>query len=175
MNANENPPKISPQMNRIQIVSRAFRAIFFAFFIISIIGIFSLIVSIFVIKSSRFILDYQEVAGVGVEISVGIWAWYCYKLFDLCSRGNLFTSKVVGYIRKVGYSFFLMALVSFISRMVSVHSAASVLQITKINSDWQWMGLLGLLTSLFPGFLILFIAWIMDEGRKIQEEQELTV
>jgi hypothetical protein len=25
------------------------------------------------------------------------------------------------------------------------------------------------------GLLILLIAWIMDEGRKIQEEQELTV
>jgi hypothetical protein len=29
--------------------------------------------------------------------------------------------------------------------------------------------------SLVFGLLILFIAWIMDEGRKIQEEQELTV
>jgi hypothetical protein len=28
---------------------------------------------------------------------------------------------------------------------------------------------------LFGGFLIFLIAWIMDEGRKIQEEQELTV
>jgi hypothetical protein len=25
------------------------------------------------------------------------------------------------------------------------------------------------------GLMIIFIAWIMDEGRKIQEEQELTV
>ena len=30
-------------------------------------------------------------------------------------------------------------------------------------------------TPLFMGFLIIFIAWIMDEGRKMQEEQELTV
>jgi hypothetical protein len=29
--------------------------------------------------------------------------------------------------------------------------------------------------SSFPAFLIIFVAWIMDEGRKIQEEQELTV
>jgi hypothetical protein len=30
-------------------------------------------------------------------------------------------------------------------------------------------------SKLFFGGLIMLIAWIMDEGRKIQEEQELTV
>jgi hypothetical protein len=30
-------------------------------------------------------------------------------------------------------------------------------------------------TPIFVGFFIIFFAWIMDEGRKIQEEQELTV
>jgi hypothetical protein len=30
-------------------------------------------------------------------------------------------------------------------------------------------------TPLFVAFLIIFIAWIMGEARKIQEEQELTV
>ena len=40
---------------------------------------------------------------------------------------------------------------------------------------WEWIVWLGLIFYLFPSVLILFIAWIMDEGRKIQEEQELTV
>jgi hypothetical protein len=30
-------------------------------------------------------------------------------------------------------------------------------------------------TRLAVGLLIVLISWIMDEGRKIQEEQELTV
>lgn len=30
-------------------------------------------------------------------------------------------------------------------------------------------------TPVFVGLLVIFIAWIMDEGRKIHEEQELTV
>jgi hypothetical protein len=29
--------------------------------------------------------------------------------------------------------------------------------------------------SMDTDLLIIFVAWIMDEGRKIQEEQELTV
>jgi len=37
------------------------------------------------------------------------------------------------------------------------------------------MILFHLVHNLVTGFVILFIAWIMDEGRKIQEEQELTV
>jgi hypothetical protein len=32
-----------------------------------------------------------------------------------------------------------------------------------------------LVFNFVPGFVIIFAAWIMDEGRKIQEEQELTV
>jgi len=30
-------------------------------------------------------------------------------------------------------------------------------------------------TPIFGGLFIIFFAWIMDEGRKIQEEQTLTV
>ena len=29
--------------------------------------------------------------------------------------------------------------------------------------------------DLLKGLFVIFVAWIMDEGRKIQEEQELTV
>jgi hypothetical protein len=31
------------------------------------------------------------------------------------------------------------------------------------------------LSDLFTGFLIFFIGWLIDEARKIREEQELTV
>jgi len=31
------------------------------------------------------------------------------------------------------------------------------------------------ITPLFVVLLVIFAAWIMDEGRKIQEEKELTV
>ena len=30
-------------------------------------------------------------------------------------------------------------------------------------------------TPVLVGLMILFVAWIMDEGRKLQEEQALTV
>jgi uncharacterized membrane protein YdcZ (DUF606 family) len=68
-----------------------------------------------------------------------------------------------------------MMLASFVSRLFLVHQVTANLPATKTNSEWQLNGLISLLISFVPGLLILFIAWIMDEGRKIQEEQELTV
>ena len=45
--------------------------------------------------------------------------------------------------------------------------------------DYQIKGMLRdmdlSMTPVFAGLMIIFIAWVMDEGRKIQEEQELTV
>jgi hypothetical protein len=173
MNANEISPKNNSQMNRIRKVSGIFRTIFFVVVILSFLGAIGVIIPIFVAKGSPF--EYEFIANAGMEICVGVWAWFCYQLFNLCSRGDLFTSKVVSYIRRIGYAYFLMALASFVSRIFSVHSATVDLPQTKANIEMIGFGLLAVLTTLIPGFLILFIAWIMDEGRKIQEEQELTV
>src|SRR6516225_9725211 len=101
MNANEISPKNNSQMNRIKKVSSIFRTIFFIIVILSIFGIVGVIIPIFVAKGSP--LEYEFIANAGMEITVGIWAWFCYKLFNLCSHGDLFTSKVVFYIRRIGY------------------------------------------------------------------------
>ncbi|HEY5042682.1 MAG TPA: DUF2975 domain-containing protein [Verrucomicrobiae bacterium] len=175
MNANEISAKNNSQVNRIRKVSVIFRVICFAVFVLSFLSAIGTCGAIFIAKGSP--LEYEFIATVGMEISVGIWAWFCYKLFNLCSLGDLFTSKVVFYIRRIGYAYFLMALMNFVSRIFAVHSATAGLPATKIDVEWQLIGfgLLAVLAALIPGFLILFIAWIMDEGRKIQEEQELTV
>jgi hypothetical protein len=175
MNANQISAKNNSQVNRIRKVSVIFRVIFFAVFVLSFLSAIGTCGAIFVAKGSP--VEYEFIATVGMEISVGIWAWFCYKLFNLCSLGDLFTSKVIFYIRRVGYAYFLMALMNFVSRIFAVHSATAGLPATKINVEWQLIGfgLLAVLATLIPGFLILFIAWIMDEGRKIREEQELTV
>jgi hypothetical protein len=78
------------------------------------------------------------------------------RLFWLYGKGILFTAKNVNCLRFLGYYFII---------------------------DWfinnQMQGLLRDMdlstTPVFVGCFIIFFAWIMDEGRKIQEEQELTV
>jgi hypothetical protein len=79
-----------------------------------------------------------------------------YALFRLYGRGILFSARNVLYIRFQGYYLILTFLVDY-----------------QIQSSFHDMALST--TPVFVGLLIIFIAWIMDEGRKIQEEQALTV
>ena len=92
-----------------------------------------------------------------VKICLGLFcAGVLIRLFRLYARGTLFSAKNVTCIRFLGWWLIIDWLI-----------------------DYQMQGLLKDMalssTPVFIGFLIIFIAWIMDEGRKIQEEQELTV
>jgi hypothetical protein len=78
------------------------------------------------------------------------------RLFWLYWQGILFSAKNVNCIRLLGY---WLAVDWFIN-----YQMLGLLRDMNLSS-----------TPLFMGFLIIFIAWIMDEGRKMQEEQELTV
>jgi hypothetical protein len=174
MNTNEISPRNNPQMNRIRKVSGIFRTIFFAVAVLSVFGVLGPIIPIFFVKGSHAVFSkYKFITMAGAEITLGIWAWFCYRLFNLCSHGDLFTSKVVSYIRRVGYAYFLMALATFSGWMLLDYTGENATS-TAYHPGWPFW-LLNLASSLFPGFLIIFIAWVLDEGRKIQEEQELTV
>jgi len=78
-----------------------------------------------------------------------------FWLLDLFEAGQFFTAQIVHYINLLGW--FVLA-------------------------DWVLIRVLDAMahgfsldTRLAVGLLIVLISWIMDEGRKIQEEQELTV
>lgn len=78
------------------------------------------------------------------------------RLFWLYGKGILFTAKNVNCLRFLGYYCIINWFVDY--------QMQSFLR----NMDLST-------TPIFIGFFIIFFAWIMDEGRKIQEEQELTV
>jgi hypothetical protein len=78
------------------------------------------------------------------------------RLFWLYGKGILFTAKNVNCLRFLGYYFIIDWFINY--RM------QGVLRDLDLST-----------TPIFVGFFIIFFAWIMDEGRKIQEEQELTV
>jgi len=79
-----------------------------------------------------------------------------FSLFRLYQKGILFSAKNIRYIHSLAC--FL------IGNWAIDYQLQSTLQDMDLST-----------TPLFVAFLIIFIAWIMDEGRKIQEEQELTV
>jgi len=79
-----------------------------------------------------------------------------FSLFGLYRRGQLFTARNVSHIRALGYF------------LIINWALDDLMQSSLHDMDLS-------MNPIFIGLLVIFIAWIMDEGRKIQEEQELTV
>ena len=80
------------------------------------------------------------------------------KLFGFFEKGILFTAETVRCIQILGGIYIADFLVSFIFYFL----------IPKFLNDWG-------LGHLLAGLFIIFIGWLIDEARKIREEQELTV
>jgi hypothetical protein len=92
-----------------------------------------------------------------VRTGLAIWCLVVLScLFRLYERGTFFAARNVNYIRFFGY-------VLIIEWVVDYHLSDVVHDLILSTMP------------IFAGLLIIFVAWIMDEGRKIQEEQELTV
>jgi hypothetical protein len=115
------------------------------------------------------VMRFGLAAGTNFACAVG--AWFCFRLFHLYSRGDLFSSTIVQYIRRIAGLCFIVMLAQFLCKSF----LPGYPDPWETLPGWGWTEWLGLVFYLFPSFLILFIAWIMDEGRKIEEEQELTV
>jgi hypothetical protein len=78
------------------------------------------------------------------------------RLFWFYSKGIIFSEKNINCIRVQGYCLIIGNFIDLEMQRFIRDSSVS-------------------LSPIIFGLLIIFIAWIMDEGRKIQEEQELTV
>lgn len=113
------------------------------------------------------LLQYGLLGDLGVVLWVLTCtggAWCCHRLSKEYSRGNLFTPEAVHHLRNIGYLCVWACLER--SGLDQLWEAQHLqLQLLTIDSLLPWSS----------GVLIIFIAWIMDEGRKIQEEQALTV
>jgi hypothetical protein len=182
MNANAILLTANPRLTRIVNVSTVFRW----FFLVA--GVFSTLlgigITIQIITGHRLDGPYdnqtalmRDLVGSWIEIACrmteGVFAWFCFRLFAIYSRGELFTPKIVHYIRLAGCAYLLKAVFEVSYRMIMIHPVRQAFAF----SGWEFPAAftLALIFNLVPGFLILFIAWVSDEGRKIQEEQELTV
>ncbi len=117
----------------------------------------------------RLAISHNHIYTSPAEMPQTILAWwlvkmglsfFCYgvmfSLFRLYEKGILFSTKNVRHIRWLAYCLVVNWAVDY-----------------QLQSTLHDMALST--TPLFVGLLIIFIAWIMDEGRKIQEEQALTV
>ncbi len=90
--------------------------------------------------------------------------WYqtVLKLFGFFEKGLLFTAETVRYIQILGGIY----IVGFLVRLIFYFLIPEILCDTMLTLSTG---------DLLAGLFIIFIGWLIDEARKIREEQELTV
>jgi hypothetical protein len=107
---------------------------------------------------------------ISVQLS-GLWT--LIKLFTLYEQGSIFSVRHVKYFRRLGYILLLWTGVGILYRAligIVLSWAASPGQVTLT------LGLSSTnLTAFVIGGIVLVIAWIMDKGRKLADEQALFV
>ena len=97
----------------------------------------------------------------------------------------IFATATIRCIKTLGLLCGINWLIIFLLRLFSDHSEPLFLHVppgyqvhivdARINLSFFSFSLGGInLGLLLAGIVIVLVAWIMDEGRKIQEEQELT-
>jgi hypothetical protein len=193
MNATELAPKNSQQRHdRIRLVSRMAKYVCFVFLAFSI-G-FCILYPPWTVPAGYFpqVSFGRSVMLILYQIVLWLWYWKLTRLFHFYEQGKIFEAetirciKVLGLLFLVGWwittllHFFPMAMPGMPPPTPTAPGAAWTT--VKTNSHFYRMGFFSFdfgsginYGQLFLGLMIVLIAWIMDEGRKLQEEQELTV
>ncbi len=104
-----------------------------------------------------------------------LWGlWRLKKLFHNYKKGNVFSIENVQTYQVLGWLFFLDGLLAKpISEMLMILTAtlSNPVGHRYISLSFGTPNL----ESLFCGVLIIVISWVMREGYKLQEDQELTI
>ena len=114
------------------------------------------------------------------------WYWKLARLFQLYEHGLIFASETIRCIKTLGFLCVLnwaltsvgIALHHLFARPPAPVPAGVTMKLVPSSFSMGFFSFsigginVGLLLA---GIIIVIIAWIMDEGRKIKEEQELTV
>jgi hypothetical protein len=174
MNANEISPKANVRMNRIQKVSKHLRLILqYGIPLWFLFGLVLGVLADYRIKIPSFSHASNSapvLAGTDFHLVFPLYSclllvvflfWYrtVVKLFGFFEKGILFTAETVRCMQILGSIYFARFFLELIFQFLVQNPAL-------IRSR---------LSDLFTGFFIFFIGWLIDEARKIREEQELTV
>jgi hypothetical protein len=98
-------------------------------------------------------------------------------LFDLYSKGQIFTADNVYQIRQIGNSLILFFVGSVYSMLAKLILIALDQPLPAAPSGAEPIGIEvnGPLLLIVSGIMIIVISWIMDVGRELREEADLTV
>ncbi len=172
MNANETAPQASDRLKRIKTLSQILKVLFMFYFVI--LGLFLILTrkdaGSWTVCDQTYSKLSEVPSNVSLVIAIGgclslLMATAFYQLLNLYEKGVIFAQENVRLYKRLGYLAFSMGLLNVCAPVVAT-------------------GHLGIFPTLFGiagspwvvgGLFVIIISSIMDEGRKIQEEQELTV
>lgn len=99
--------------------------------------------------------------------------YYLIKLFRLYEKSEIFSQKNVGYIKKTGYAL----LIAQLAKPICEGFLSAILTWQNPHGyRYAEVSLGGLnLAMVLVAFLIILISWIMAEGCRLREEQQLTI
>ena len=203
MNANEITPTASARMRRIKTVSRIVKYAILGLFVFNI-GFFLMVdFPTWHFETMKKHPVWFGLVSLP-QLVLWVWYWKLARLFDFYERGSIFSSATIRCIKTLGIlcvvNWLLLTTFNVWERSVpqyrssppqpgvamKYHSNPSPPEATMkfvkpvVHYDLTWsfysFSVAGISFGLLlAGAVIIIIAWVMDEGRKIQEEQELTV
>ena len=119
--------------------------------------------------------QYQTFLSVGLlslasPLILCLWYWKLAQLFHFFGRGLILAVNTVRCIRFLGVLCMINGLL--VSTLHLLLQDQPTRRMEFFSFDFGWGLDVG---PLLAGATIVLIAWIMDEGRKMREEQELTI
>ncbi|MFH1137550.1 MAG: DUF2975 domain-containing protein [Pseudomonadota bacterium] len=106
----------------------------------------------------------------GIDMAV---IYLLSRLFGLYAQGEIFSAANVRYIKKIGYTLLLGQALS------PVYQALVTTALTFHNPPGQRYIRIGLssadVSTVTTALVVIVAAWIMDEARKLQDEQALVI
>jgi hypothetical protein len=162
MNSNEITPKISPRLKRIRYMSQLLKGLIIFYLVMP--GLFyTLGIPHLTLTSQGKERLYQA-----LTISLALLAAIAvYRLLSLYEKGVIFAEANTLGIRQLGYLAVACALLKACAPAFLPNEGIFYVPTVLLNvllSPW-----------FFAGLFAVVITWIMDEGRRIEEEQRLTV
>jgi hypothetical protein len=191
MNANEISPKANPRLKRIKTISQFLKIFFLLYLVCSglenslsyiLVGFRMGMWSWFILgPTNAYLLQTSMIGVLIVLVATALFlatVVSCYQLLNLYEKGIVFSATNVQLLGRIGYLAFGYGLINLLERaLVGMHHIYDAPHTP--DSVWPviMLGVQACLSSpwLIGGFFVMIISQIMDEGRKIQEEQALTV
>jgi MFS family permease len=185
MIANDTSPKVNVRLNRIKIISWALKILlllFFLFFGFGRVpfarktpdGFWEVVFGTYTTFSDAPLVA-KLIVGLGISMVLAAIVTG-YQLLNLYQKGIIFSAKNVQLLGRIGFLAFGYGLLGAVGPSLIATWDNWVNESGLMAHSILW-GIIASLSSpwIIGGLFLVVISRIMDEGRKIQEEQELTV